>query len=102
MMSRTLERHFGANWRTTLTGAGTAVLALIAFLAGLNDQLGDLAGFIPAEWRTRIAVTSAFSAALLKFLNGYVGKDAHVTGGKIRQDAAIFPRLAGERPDDLP
>jgi len=82
-MVQLLERLIGANWRTTLTGYGTAILATLAALAAAPYELGDLATIIPPEWKARLFAVSAAAAFVLKLVNAHVSKDAVVSGGTI-------------------
>lgn len=75
-----LERFFGANWRSSVTGLGTAIFGLLAFVSALPYTMGEVADILPPEWKPRIAIASAIAAAILKALQGGVSKDAVVTG----------------------
>ena len=79
-MTPTLEKLFGANYRTTLSGTLSAVLALLAGLAAFPDSLGTYSSLLPPPWRDRIFLASAISAALLRIINAAVTKDARVAG----------------------
>ena len=79
-MTPTLERYLGANYRTTLSGTLSALLALLAALAAFPDSLGTYSSLIPPPWRDRIFLASALAAALLRIIAAATTKDARVAG----------------------
>ena len=79
-MTPTLEKLLGANYRTTLSGTASALLALLAALAAFPDSLGTYSSLIPQPWRDKIFLASALAAALLRIINASVTKDARVAG----------------------
>tara|TARA_R110000868_G_scaffold68692_1_gene203107 strand:- start:508 stop:774 length:267 start_codon:yes stop_codon:yes gene_type:complete len=81
------------NWKTTVTGIGAAFMGLLAFLASLSYQLGDIATIIPPDWKAGIAMTSAVAAFILRSLNAVVQKDRNVTGGEIPQTPEAAQRV---------
>lgn len=74
-----------ANWRTTLSGIGAAIFALLSMLAVAPYSLGELATIIPPEYKSRILVASAVAAFLLRTWNSVSQKDRQVTGGSVQQ-----------------
>lgn len=93
-----LEKLLGANYRTTLTGSASALLALLAAVAAFPDSLGTYSSLIPQPWRDKIFLASAISAALLRIISATSTKDARVagTGAPLDpyrvDDGAITPR----------
>jgi hypothetical protein len=79
-MTPILERCFGANYRTTLSGTASALLALLAALAAFPDSLGTYSSLMPPPWRDRIFLASALAAALLRIIGAACTKDARVAG----------------------
>ena len=75
-----LEKTLGINYRTTLTGSASALLALLAALAAFPDSLGSYSSIIPQPWRDKIFLASALSAALLRIIAAASTKDARVAG----------------------
>ena len=75
-----LEKTLGINYRTTLTGSASALLALLAALAAFPDSLGSYSSLIPQPWRDKIFLASALSAALLRIIAAASTKDARVAG----------------------
>ena len=74
------EKTLGINYRTTLTGSASALLALLAALAAFPDSLGSYSSLIPQPWRDKIFLASALSAALLRIIAAASTKDARVAG----------------------
>jgi hypothetical protein len=97
-MTPTLEKLLGANYRTTLSGTASAVLALLAGIAAFPDSLGTYSSLLPPTWRDRIFLAAAISAALLRIINAAVTKDARVAGSGAPldpyrvDDGGIIPR----------
>jgi hypothetical protein len=93
-----LEKFLGANYRTTLTGSASALLALLAAVAAFPDSLGTYSSLIPQPWRDKIFLASALAAALLRIIAAASTKDARVagTGAPLDpyrvDDGAITPR----------
>lgn len=92
LLTRFLEFVFGANWRTTLSGAGVAFMSLLAALAAAPSELGDISTIFPPEWKGRLFAIGAFSAWLLKLINSAMQKDRQVTGN----DSAINPNRVND------
>lgn len=97
-MTPTLERYLGANYRTTLSGSLSAILALLAAIAAFPASLGTYSSLIPTHWRDRIFLASALAAAFLRIIAAVTTKDARVagTGAPLDpyrvDDGAITPR----------
>lgn len=79
-MTPTLERYLGANYRTTLSGSLSSLLALLAAVAAFPDSLGTYSSLIPQPWRDKIFLASAISAALLRIIAAANTKDSRVSG----------------------
>ena len=62
------------DWKTTLTGIGTAIMGLLTTLAALPYQLGDLATIIPAKWKSTVFAIGAIAMFILRVLNGIITK----------------------------
>lgn len=75
-----LEKTLGINYRTTLTGSASALLALLAAVAAFPDSLGSYSSLLPQPWRDKIFLASAISAALLRIIAAASTKDARVAG----------------------
>lgn len=75
-----LEKTLGINYRTTLAGSASALLALLAAVAAFPDSLGSYSSLIPQPWRDKIFLASALSAALLRIIAAASTKDARVAG----------------------
>jgi len=75
-----LEKFLGANYRTTLTGTLSALLALLAAVAAFPDSLGTYSSLLPPPWRDRIFLASALAAAVLRIIAAASTKDARVAG----------------------
>ena len=75
-----LEKTLGINYRTTLAGSASALLALLAAVAAFPDSLGSYSSLIPQPWRDKIFLASAISAALLRIIAAASTKDARVAG----------------------
>ena len=82
-MTTLLERFLGANWRTTLTGVGTAIFSVLAALAAAPYELGELATIIPPHWKAKLFAISAGATFILRLVNAHVAKDATVSGGSV-------------------
>ena len=79
-MTPTLEKLLGANYRTTLSGTASALLALLAALAAFPDSLGTYSSLLPPPWRDRIFLASALAAAVLRIIAATMTKDSRVAG----------------------
>ena len=75
-----IEKIFGANWRTTITGWLETASWLLTFLAAAPYTLGEVANILPAEWKATIFKVSACAAGILAFLNRSLAKDKSITG----------------------
>ncbi len=82
-----MAKLFGANWRTTISGIGTALFSSLTVLAALPYDMGDIANIFDPTWKRRITITAAVAAFALKWWNAVVQKDRTVTGGALQQDA---------------
>lgn len=77
---------FGANYRTTLTGFGTAFFSLLTALSAVPYTIGDLGNIIPPEYKAKLFALSAASAFVLRVWNSTLQKDKEVRGGIVDQD----------------
>ena len=77
---KTIERLLGPNWRTTLSGWGSAIMGLLAALAAAPYQLGDIATIVPPQWKEKLFAASAIAAFLLRCVNASTQKDKNVSG----------------------
>jgi hypothetical protein len=64
------------NWKTTVSGIGTAVFATLTALAALPYQMGEVATIIPPGYKEKIFIASAFAAFALKVWNSVAQQDA--------------------------
>ena len=80
-----MSNILGANWKTTVSGVGTAIFTLLTVLAALPYELGDIATIFPPQWKAKIAIAGAIAALILKVWNSVVQKDRNVTGGDVQQ-----------------
>jgi hypothetical protein len=78
MQPSLISRLIGANWRTSLTGAGTALCAGLSGIAALSKDpdYAYFATLIPAAVATKIAIYSGGSAVALHILKSFLGADA--------------------------
>jgi hypothetical protein len=80
-MEKTLiERICGVNWRTTLTGIGTALGGTLAGLAGAMYALGDIALIISPEWKAKLFLIGMAMERGCQVLNSMMQKDRAVSG----------------------
>lgn len=75
-----LERFFGPNWKVFFTGIGEGIMWLLTALSGASYQLGDVAMFIPPEWKAKVFITSAIAAAILRIIQSGMVKSKNVSG----------------------
>lgn len=75
-----IERIFGPNWRTLLSGVAFAATSALATLAALPYTMGDVATMIPPEWKAPLFKWSGIAAVVLKIINSMVAKDKLVSG----------------------
>lgn len=64
------------NWKTTISGIGTAAATLLTTLAILPYQLGDIATIIPPEYKVIVFKVGAVATVILKVWNSVATKDA--------------------------
>ncbi|NBW10145.1 MAG: hypothetical protein EBR82_19165 [Caulobacteraceae bacterium] len=79
-MNSLLEKLFGANYRTTITGWLETLCWLLTFLAAAPYTLGEVANILPPEWKATVFKVSGIAAGLLAFLNRSLAKDKTITG----------------------
>jgi hypothetical protein len=84
-MADFFARIFGANWKTTLTAAGTALMAAITFLSGISYDQGPIALVIPPKYKPTVTMIAGGCTLILWVWNGIHQKSSDVTGGKHQQ-----------------
>jgi len=60
---------------------------MLGAVAALPYSFGEIASFLPPEWKGRIAVAGFASGFILKVWNSIQQKDRSVTGGVVQQTA---------------
>lgn len=70
------------NWKTTISGTGAALMAMLGAFAALPYSLGEIAAILPPEWKLRITIGGFISAFILRTINSIVQKDATPTETK--------------------
>ena len=75
-----IEKLFGANYRTTITGWLETASWLLALLAAAPYTLGDVANILPPEWKATVFQISGVCAGILAFINRSLAKDKAITG----------------------
>ncbi len=90
-----MEKILGANWKTTVSGVGTAIFSLLTILAALPDQLGDIAQIIPPDLKSKVVTVGLIATFALRVWNAYVQKDKNVTGGTVQQTTEGKPAADG-------
>ena len=75
----------GPNWKTTLSGIGIALFALLNALALAPTELGDFGMIIPPAYKAKILMVSLGAAFVMRVLNAMHQKSANVTGGNVQQ-----------------
>ncbi len=86
MIPNFLASILGANWRTSLTGMGTALFSLLTALAAVPYTIGDLGNIIPPEYKAKLFAVALTSAFILRVWNASLQKDKEVRGGVVDQD----------------
>lgn len=77
--------HMGANWQTTLSGVGAALMLLLTIVAALPYELGALADVFPPNVKMKLAAWAAVATTVLKIWNALAQKSRNVTGGNTQQ-----------------
>lgn len=75
-----IEKLFGANYRTTITGWLETASWVLTFLAAAPYTLGEVANLLPPAWKETIFKISITAAGILAFLNRTLAKDKAITG----------------------
>lgn len=86
-MKNLINKVFGANWKTAVSGIGSALFASLTVLAALPYDLGGVALLIPPEWKAKVVVAGTVAAFVLRVWNSISQKDKNVTGGVVQQTA---------------
>jgi hypothetical protein len=84
-----VSKLLGANWRTTVSGIGTAISSFLAVLAtiSLTPEAQSVIAFLNDSQKKQVAIGSAIAALAFRFWNSLVQKDKNVTGGTTQQTA---------------
>lgn len=90
-----MSKIFGANWKTTVSGIGSAIFSLLTILAVFPETMGSLAPLLPEEYRRYIVIAGAVGAAGLKVWNSIAQKSKEVTGGSVQQTISGAPAAEG-------
>lgn len=88
---------FGANWRTTVSGIGTAIFSALTALAALPYTLGEAATIIPPDYKAKVFTVSLFATVALRVWNSVAQKDKSVTGGTVQQTVNFTPVEPGHQ-----
>lgn len=64
------------NWKTTVSGIGSAIAWMVTFVAVAPYNLGELGNVIPAPYKEKIAIASLVAGFILKSWNSIAAKDA--------------------------
>lgn len=75
-----------ANWATTFTAIGTALMAALSFLASISYDQGPISVIIPIEYKPTVTLVAGSAALVLWVINGIMQKSKNVTGGSVMQD----------------
>lgn len=81
-----ISRWLGANWKTSLTGIGTALTSGLVALSALPYTIGDLGNIIPPEYKAKLFTGSLIATVILRIWNSILQKDKNVSGGSLQQD----------------
>ena len=92
-----ISNILGANWKTTVSGIGSAIFAILTTLSALPYTLGDVATIIPVEYKTKVFTVSAIATVLLRIWNSTQQKDKSVTGGTVQQTTNFMPVEPGKQ-----
>lgn len=87
MIPDLLAKLLGANWKTSLTGIGTALFSCLTALSALPYTIGDLGNIIPPEYKAKLFAASLIATVVLRIWNSVLQKDKEVRGGVVDQDA---------------
>ncbi len=82
-----MTKLLGANWKTTVSGIGSAIFGLLTMLAALPYDLGNIATLIPPEWKSKLVTVGVIATLALRVWNSMQQKDKNVTGGTVPQTA---------------
>ena len=91
-----MTKLIGANWKTTVSGIGSALFGLLTMLAALPYDLGNIATVIPPDWKSKIVTVGVVATLGLRVWNSLQQKDKNVTGGTTQQtaDGSVASRSA--------
>lgn len=83
-----------ANYRTTFTGIGAAIIGFLSLLAMAPSELGDVSLYIPTDLKAKIFIYGAVASMILKALNSAYQKDSAVSGNGSATRPFITPPTA--------
>lgn len=91
-----MTKLLGANWKTSVSGIGSALVGLLTMLAALPYDLGNIATVISPAWKGKIVTVGVVATLALRVWNSLQQKDKNVTGGVIQQtaDGAVASRAS--------
>lgn len=95
MKTSLIERIFGANWRTSLSGIGTAITGALTALAGLPYEQGGIAVMIPPDWKPVVFKWAGIATVILFIIKSTQGKDKQVAGNGTVQEPNKVPTESG-------
>ena len=75
----------GPNWKTSLSAAGTAIMAALTFLSTVSYDQGPISMVIPVRYKPTVALIAGLSTLALWIYNGLQQKSKNVTGGSVQQ-----------------
>ena len=64
------------NWKTTVSGIGTACMAALAAISAAPAELGEASTVLPPEWKAPIFKASILAAFILRVIHSCVAQDA--------------------------
>ncbi len=84
-----LNRLFGANIQTSLSGIAAGITGFLSIVSTLSLTAEGQAviSFLSPEAKAKVAIGSAAAALAFRFWSSFAQKDRNVTGGTIQQDA---------------
>jgi hypothetical protein len=75
----------GANWRTTVSGIGSAIAAALTVLGLIPYELGSLGDIFSPKVKAFLVSVGLFATTVLRIWNAFSQKDRNVTGGQTQQ-----------------
>lgn len=90
-----LAKIFGANYKTTLSAAGTAIMAGITWLSTISYDQGPISMVVPLKYKGHVAWITGVATLILWIYNGIQQKSKEVTGGTVQQTTNFTPAEQG-------